>query len=41
MKQSIHNRLYRLDEAAAVVTGHGPETSIGQEMRQNAFVRAA
>ncbi len=41
LKQSIQNRLYRLDEAAAVVTGHGPETSIGQEMRQNAFVRAA
>jgi len=40
LKQSIQQRLYRLDEAAAVVTGHGPETSIGQEMRYNAFVRA-
>lgn len=37
---SIRQRLYRLDEAATVVTGHGPETTIGREMRQNAFVRA-
>jgi hydroxyacylglutathione hydrolase len=41
LKQSIQKRIYRLDEAAAVVTGHGPETSIGQEMRHNSFVRAA
>lgn len=41
LRQSIQQRLYRLDESAAVVTGHGPETSIGQEMRHNAFVRAA
>jgi glyoxylase-like metal-dependent hydrolase (beta-lactamase superfamily II) len=40
LKESIQNRLYCLDEAAVVVTGHGPETSIGREMRQNAFVRA-
>ena len=40
LKQSIQQRLYSLDEAAVVVTGHGPETSIGREMRQNAFVRA-
>lgn len=40
LKQSIQQRLYRLDEAAVVVTGHGPETSIGREMRTNAFVRA-
>lgn len=37
---SIRERLYRLDEEAAVVTGHGPETTIGREMRFNAFVRA-
>ncbi|HMB58782.1 MAG TPA: MBL fold metallo-hydrolase [Xanthomonadales bacterium] len=40
LKQSIQQRLYRLDESAVVVTGHGPETSIGKEMRSNAFVRA-
>lgn len=40
LRQSIKKRLYCLDEAATVVTGHGPETSIGREMRSNAFVRA-
>jgi hydroxyacylglutathione hydrolase len=40
LKQSIQQRLYKLDESSIVVTGHGPETSIGREMRQNAFVRA-
>jgi hydroxyacylglutathione hydrolase len=41
LRHSIQQRLYRLNEEAVVVTGHGPETSIGQEMRHNAFVRAA
>jgi glyoxylase-like metal-dependent hydrolase (beta-lactamase superfamily II) len=40
LKKSIQQRIYCLDEAAAVVPGHGPETSIGQEMRFNSFVRA-
>jgi hydroxyacylglutathione hydrolase len=40
LKNSIQQRIYCLDESAAVVAGHGPETSIGQEMRFNAFVRA-
>ncbi len=40
IERSIRQRLYTLDEAAVVVTGHGPETSIGQEMRHNMFVRA-
>jgi len=40
LKQSIQQRLYKLDEAATVITGHGPETNIGREMRSNAFVRA-
>lgn len=38
--QSIRGRLYKLDEQAVVVAGHGPETSIGYEMRNNSFVRA-
>lgn len=40
LKKSIQQRIYKLDESAAVITGHGPETTIGQEMRFNAFVRA-
>lgn len=38
--KSIRQRLYTLDEQAVVITGHGPETSIGFEMRNNGFVRA-
>ena len=38
--KSIKERLYTLDEDAAVVTGHGPETTIGQEKTGNMFVRA-
>jgi glyoxylase-like metal-dependent hydrolase (beta-lactamase superfamily II) len=40
LTSSIQQRLYKLDESAVVITGHGPETSIGHEMRHNAFVRA-
>jgi glyoxylase-like metal-dependent hydrolase (beta-lactamase superfamily II) len=35
---SIHNKLFRLDDTVTVFTGHGPETSIGQEKRHNPFV---
>lgn len=38
--KSIQNRLYTLDDDAVVVTGHGPETSIGFEKRSNMFVKA-
>ena len=37
--RSIKERLYTLDEATRVITGHGPETTIGSEIRSNAFVR--
>lgn len=40
IERSIRERLYALDEQAIVVTGHGPETTIGWEMRHNGFVRA-
>jgi glyoxylase-like metal-dependent hydrolase (beta-lactamase superfamily II) len=40
LKKSIQKRIYKLDETATVITGHGPETTIGQEMRFNAYVRA-
>jgi glyoxylase-like metal-dependent hydrolase (beta-lactamase superfamily II) len=38
--KSIKERLYTLDDEAIVVTGHGPETSIGLEKQQNQFVKA-
>jgi glyoxylase-like metal-dependent hydrolase (beta-lactamase superfamily II) len=37
---SIQQRLYTLDENTLVIPGHGPETSIAHEMRNNAFVTA-
>ncbi|MBI4401151.1 MAG: MBL fold metallo-hydrolase [Nitrospirae bacterium] len=40
IEQSIRERLYTLDEATRVVTGHGPETQIGLERDSNPFVRA-
>jgi hydroxyacylglutathione hydrolase len=40
IERSIRERLYTLDEEATVVTGHGPSTTIGKEMRTNAYVQA-
>lgn len=40
IERSIRERLYTLAESTVVVTGHGPETEIGLEMRANQFVRA-
>ncbi len=37
---SISNRLYKLDDSTRVVTGHGPDTSIWNEKRDNPFVSA-
>jgi len=37
---SIQEKLYVLNDSAVVITGHGPATTIGDEMRSNAFVRA-
>lgn len=36
---SIKERIYSLDDEAIVVTGHGPNTSIGHEKMANSFVR--
>ena len=36
--RSIKQRLMVLDEDATVVTGHGPETSIADELRHNPFI---
>lgn len=40
IEKSIKQRLYTLDEEAVVVTGHGPDTTIGDEKCGNAIVRA-
>ena len=40
IEQSIRERLYTLDEATTVITGHGPDTEIGVEKEMNQFVRA-
>jgi glyoxylase-like metal-dependent hydrolase (beta-lactamase superfamily II) len=37
---SIKDRIYTLDDDAVVVTGHGPNTTIGNEKTANGFVRA-
>jgi glyoxylase-like metal-dependent hydrolase (beta-lactamase superfamily II) len=36
---SIRDRIYCLDDEAVVVTGHGPNTIIGDEKAKNGFVR--
>ena len=38
--KSIRERLFTLDEDTRVITGHGPATTIGEELRENPFVRA-
>jgi hydroxyacylglutathione hydrolase len=37
--RSIKNKLYTLDQATKVITGHGPPTTIGEERQSNPFVR--
>ncbi|MGY0217044.1 MBL fold metallo-hydrolase [Endozoicomonadaceae bacterium StTr2] len=39
IETSIKERLYTLDEEVQVVTGHGPDTTIGEEVRENSIVR--
>jgi glyoxylase-like metal-dependent hydrolase (beta-lactamase superfamily II) len=39
LKKSIEEQFYTLPEDYLVYSGHGPETSIGLEKKQNAFVR--
>jgi glyoxylase-like metal-dependent hydrolase (beta-lactamase superfamily II) len=40
IEQSIRERLYTLEDATIVVTGHGPETEIGVEKETNQIIRA-
>lgn len=39
LKNSIETQFYTLPDDYLVYSGHGPETSIGLEKKQNAFVR--
>lgn len=39
LKKSIEEQFYTLPDDYLVYSGHGPETSIGLEKKQNAFVR--
>jgi hydroxyacylglutathione hydrolase len=41
IERSIRERLYSLDDATIVVTGHGPETEIGYEKESNQFIRVS
>ena len=40
LQKSIADRLFKLDDTATVVTGHGPDTTLSEEMAENPFVRA-
>ena len=39
IERSIRQRLYTLDEETMVITGHGPDTTIGEEIRENMIIR--
>ena len=39
LMQSIHQKLFTLPDTVIVYPGHGPETSIGYEKRNNPFIR--
>ena len=40
IEKSIRERLYALDDDADVITGHGPNTTIGLEKNTNMYVKA-
>ena len=40
LAESIRKELYVLPGDVVVYSGHGPETTIGEEKRSNPFVRA-
>jgi hydroxyacylglutathione hydrolase len=39
LEASIRREFYTLPDETRVLTGHGPETTIGEERRSNPFVR--
>ena len=40
LRRSIHGKLFKLPDDTIVLSGHGPETTIGREKRTNPFVGA-
>ncbi|WP_123039333.1 MBL fold metallo-hydrolase [Cohnella candidum] len=40
LERSIREKLYTLAEDVLVLPGHGPDTTIGEEKRENPYVRA-
>ena len=38
LRDSIRNKLFKLDDSVRVYTGHGADTTIGEEKRNNPFV---
>jgi glyoxylase-like metal-dependent hydrolase (beta-lactamase superfamily II) len=40
LERSIREQLYTLPDETRVITGHGPDTTIGHEKRTNPFVRS-
>ena len=40
LERSIREVLYRLPADTRVIPGHGPDTTIGEEMASNPFVAA-
>jgi glyoxylase-like metal-dependent hydrolase (beta-lactamase superfamily II) len=40
IERSIQRRIYTLDPDTAVICGHGPRTTVGDEARHNPFVQA-
>lgn len=39
IEKSIKERIFTLDEEAIIVTGHGPDTTVAEEIRENPFVK--
>jgi glyoxylase-like metal-dependent hydrolase (beta-lactamase superfamily II) len=39
LEQSIREQLYTLPDETRIITGHGPDTTIGRERSTNPFVR--
>jgi glyoxylase-like metal-dependent hydrolase (beta-lactamase superfamily II) len=37
--ESIRSQLYSLPDATQLLSGHGPATTVGEEKRQNPWVR--
>jgi glyoxylase-like metal-dependent hydrolase (beta-lactamase superfamily II) len=39
LEESVQKKLYALPDDTIVYTGHGPPTTIGEERRENPFIR--